>query len=416
MMNVMTTKGIPVTMKMVTDAYVRVRANKGSSGVDAVTIATFEKDVTKQLYKVWNRMTSGSYQPPEVRLVQIPKSNGKLRDLGIPTVGDRVAQEVIKHYIEPRYEALFSTNSYGYRPNRNAHHAIERCQQKCRQYSWVIDLDIAAYFDNINHEWLIRMLDLEVPEKWVKMYIMRWLTAPLKTSSGEIITRDKGTPQGGVISPLLANIYLHYALDLWLDKKYKNNPFERYADDIIVHCTTKAEAEQLLKELRERLAKFGLQLNETKTRIVYCKQNFRPKEEKGQELTFTFLGYDFNPRTSKNKSSGRKFVSYMAAIGKAAKKKIVTTLKQMKVLRGTERTIEEIAKVINPKVTGWINYYGKFNKFKMWDTLNQLNRRLIKWWKKKYKITSIYKAVEQLKALDKQNPNLFAHWKAGFKL
>jgi group II intron reverse transcriptase/maturase len=401
-------------MKMVADAYVRVRANKGSSGVDAVTIAMFEKDVTKQLYKVWNRMTSGSYQPPEVRLVQIPKSNGKLRDLGIPTVGDRVAQEVIKHYLEPRYESLFSTSSYGYRPNRNAHEAIGKCQQNCWKYSWVIDLDIAAFFDNINHDWLMRMLDLEVSEKWVKMYIKRWLTAPLKTSSGEIKVRDKGTPQGGVISPLLANIYLHYVLDMWLDKKYKRNPFERYADDMIIHCSTKAEAEEMLKEIRERLAKFGLQLNETKTRIVYCKQNYRPKEEKGQELTFTFLGYDFNPRTSKNKSSGRKFVSYMAAIGKTAKKKIVETLKKMEIHRRTEITIEEMAAKVNPKVAGWINYYGKFNKHELWNTLNQLNRRIIKWWKKKYKITSIYKAVEQLKALEKQSPKLFAHWSAGF--
>lgn len=412
----MTTKGIPVTMKMVADAYVRVRANKGSSGVDAVTIAMFEKDVTRQLYKIWNRMTSGSYQPPEVRLVQIPKSNGKLRDLGIPTVGDRVAQEVIKHYIEPRYEALFSSRSYGYRPNRSAHEAIKMCQQNCWKYSWVIDLDIAAFFDNINHDWLMKMLDLEVEEKWVKMYIKRWLTAPLKTSAGEIRKRDKGTPQGGVISPVLANIYLHYALDLWLEKMHKNNPFERYADDMILHCSTKAEAEEMLIEIKERLSKFGLQLNETKTRIVYCKESNRPKEEKGQELTFTFLGYEFKPRTSKTKSTGRKFVGYMAAIGKGAKKKIVDALKKMEIHRRTEITIEELAVKVNPKVRGWINYYGKFNKFELWITLNLLNKRIIKWWKKKYKITSIFKALEQLKALVKLKPNLFAHWEAGFNL
>lgn len=415
-MNVMTTKGIPVTMKMVADAYVRVRANKGSSGVDEVTIAIFEKDVTKQLYKVWNRMTSGSYQPPEVRLVQIPKSNGKLRDLGIPTVGDRVAQEVVKHYIQPRYEALFSSHSYGYRPHRNGHEAIKMCQQNCWKYSWVIDLDIAEFFDNINHEWLMQMLDVEVAEKWVKMYIKRWLTAPLKTTSGEIKERDKGTPQGGVISPLLANIYLHYVLDLWLGKKHKNIPYERYADDMILHCSTKAEAGQMLKEIRERLAKFGLELNETKTRIVYCKQNHRPKEEKGQELMFTFLGYDFKPRTTQNKSTGEKFVSYMAAIGKAAKKKIADTLKKMELHRRTEMTIEAMAEKVNPKIKGWINYYGKFNKSELWTTFNHLNRRIIKWWKKKYKITSIYKTLEQLKALEKQKPKLFAHWSAGFKI
>jgi group II intron reverse transcriptase/maturase len=288
------------------------------------------------------------------------------------------------------------------------------CQKNCWKYSYVIDLDISGFFDNINHDWMMRMLDKAVSEKWVKMYIKRWLTAPLKTSSGEIKARDKGTPQGGVISPLLANIYLHYVLDLWLEKLYKNNPFERYADDVILHCSTKAEAEAMLQSIRVRLAKFGLELNETKTRIVYCRQGQKPKGEKGRSVQFTFLGYDFKPRTTKSKSTGKKFVGYMAAIGKTAKKKIADTLKKMELHRRTGTTIEAIANGVNPKVRGWINYYGKFNATALWQTFAQLNRRIIKWWMKKYKIRSINKTVEQLKAFEKQNPKLFVHWSAGY--
>ncbi len=280
MMNVMQTKSVPVTMKMVVDAYRRVRANKGSAGVDGITLKGYEADISKQLYKVWNRLTSGSYFPPEVMLMQIPKANGKLRDLGIPTVGDRVAQQVIKTYLEPRYEAKFRQSSYGYRPKKRAHQALDQCQRNCWKYDWVIDLDIKSFFDNIDHDWMMRMLEEETKEKWVLMYIQRWLQAPLRMPDGDVKQRTKGTPQGGVISPLLANIYLHYIIDLWLETKYKQAAFERYADDVIIHCRTKAEAEQLLAATKERLRKFGLEVGQEVSKLpCHSKQNSQSQAE-----------------------------------------------------------------------------------------------------------------------------------------
>jgi RNA-directed DNA polymerase len=415
MMNVMQTKSVPVTMKMVTEAYRHVRANKGSAGIDGVTLEEYEADISKQLYKVWNRLTSGSYFPPEVRLVQIPKANGKKRDLGIPTVGDRVAQQVIKTYLEPRYEAKFSQNSYGYRPHKRAHQAIEVCKKNCWKYDWSIDLDIKAFFDNIDHQWMMRMLEEETKEDWVLMYIRRWLEAAVQKPNGEVEERRKGTPQGGVISPLIANIYLHYSLDLWMGKKHSGKAFERYADDVIVHCRSKKEAEEMLAAIRERLRKFGLELNEEKTKIVQCKRGKQP-DRKDEIRKFTFLGHDFKPKSSLNSKTGEKFLSYNAAMSKTAKVKINQTLKEYNVHRRTDISLKEIGGMINLKVQGWINYFEKYGRNELWQIFLGLNHRLIKWWKRTHKLESIYEAVEQLKAEQWKNLQLFAHWKAGYTI
>jgi group II intron reverse transcriptase/maturase len=415
MMNVMQTKSVPVTMKMVVDAYRRVRSNKGGAGVDGITLEKYEADITNQLYKVWNRLTSGSYFPPEVRLTQIPKGNGKLRDLGIPTIGDRVAQQVIKTYLEPRYEAKFSQSSYGYRPHKSAHQAIGECQKNCWKYDWVIDLDIKGFFDNINHEWMMRMLEQETKETWVLMYIKRWLEAPMRRQNGEVETRTKGTPQGGVISPLLANIYLHYALDLWIEKKHQDTKFERYADDVVIHCQSRKEAEEMLEAVRERLGKFGLELSEEKTKIVYCKHGKQP-DRKEELQKFTFLGHDFKPKSAKNRQNGKKFLSYMAVMSIAAKGKIHQMQKEWNIHRRTDLSLEAISTMINSKVQGWINYFEAYGRNELWHILSGLNHRLIKWWKRKHKLESIYIAIEQIKAKQQINFQLFAHWKAAYRM
>lgn len=414
-MNVMQTKSVPVTMKMVVDAYRAVRANKGSGGVDGMSLQAYEADISRQLYKVWNRLTSGSYHPPEVRQVQIPKAGGKVRELGIPTVGDRVAQQVIKTYLEPRYEALFSKSSYGYRPGRNAHQAIKSCQQDCWKYEWVIDLDIQAFFDNIDHNWMLRMLEEEVEEKWVLMYIRRWLQAPVQKADGTVEQRSKGTPQGGVISPLLSNIYLHYALDLWLEQRQGHVTFQRYADDAVIHCQSKEGAVELLKAIKERLKKFGLALNEEKTRIVYCKRGNR-EDKKEEQQKFKFLGHDFKPKTAKNHKTGKKFLTYMATISKASRVKISGVLKSYELHKRTDLSLKELGELINAKVHGWISYFEPYGRNGLWHEFGRLNVKLIKWWQRKYKIRSIYKAIEQIRAEQRNNLRLFAHWHAGYTI
>lgn len=242
------TKSIPISRQMVWQAYQKVRSNKGSAGVDTIEMQEFDANRSKHLYKLWNRMASGSYFPPPVKEVEILKKDGSIRKLGIPTISDRVGQMVVKMFIEPRLEAVFSPNSYGYRPKRNAHQALSKVWENCWKQNWVIDLDIKGFFDNIDHNKLMLAVKKHVPENWVCLYIKRWLEAPVFTTAGELLQKQgKGTPQGGVISPLLANLFLHYAFDKWLENTGENVPFTRYVDDVIVHCKSKAQAEQVLQ-------------------------------------------------------------------------------------------------------------------------------------------------------------------------
>src|ERR1035437_1621997 len=262
------TKSLPVSKRMVYNSYLKVVDKEGGAGIDKQSIEMFNENLSGNLYKIWNRMTSGSYLPPPVRTVFIPKKQGGLRPLGIPTVSDRIAQGVVKDYLEPGLESIFHTSSFGYRPGRSAHDALEQCRVNCMGYAWVIDVDIKGFFDNISHELMLQLLQRHTQEKWVLMYIKRWLKAGIEQADGSIAARVKGTPQGGVISPLLANLYLHHAFDKWMSKYFPSNPFERYADDIIVHCNSKAEAEQLLSSIRQRLQSFELELHPEKTKLV----------------------------------------------------------------------------------------------------------------------------------------------------
>lgn len=405
------TKYVPVTPIMVKAAFKSVKANRGSAGIDKESIQDFEQTLESNLYKIWNRMASGSYFPPAVREVEIPKEDGKMRKLGIPTVGDRVAQTVVKSYIEPRFEAIFSSSSYGYRPKRNCHQALAEVRQNCWKTDWVIDLDIKGFFDNIDHELLMLAIDKDVPEKWIKMYIKRWLETPIVTEKGETIYKQgKGTPQGGVVSPLLANVFLHYVFDKWMAIYYPDIKFVRYADDVIVHCPTKEIAEKVLRAIKERMQQCKLELHPEKTKIVYCKDTHRNKEE--DNIQFDFLGYTFQPRESKSRRG--IFISFDCAISKKKQNKIKSAIRSTRLQRASHATIEEIAETLNPRIQGWINYYGKYRRFEMRGVFYCLNKRLAQWVHNRYRSLNWHQSFEWLRRQTKLEPTQFAHWKVGF--
>jgi RNA-directed DNA polymerase len=409
------TKSIPITKQMIWEAFKKVRSNKGAAGIDDETIEWYEKRLQDNLYMLWNRMSSGSYFPPSVLEVEIPKDDGRKRKLGIPTVNDRVAQQVLKSYLEQRFEAEFLPQSYGYRPLKSAHQAVEQVRKNVRRYHWVIDMDISGFFDNMSHEHLQKAIERHVEEKWAKMYITRWLEAPIEDRKGNKRTRDgKGTPQGGVISPLLANLFLHYAFDKWLEITYPGLCFVRYADDIIVHCNSQAEAEEVLKAIRNRLGECRLQLNEQKTKIVYCKKDYR--RDKFKTVQFDFLGFSFQPRPTSNHGA-EMFLGYDCAISRKSENKISEIFRKSEFHRWTQRDIYYIAKVFNPKIRGWINYYGKFRIHKLMRIFRIFHLRLIKWAVLKYKRFggSMYKGGRWLRNLAVSYPGLFVHWQYGFQ-
>lgn len=293
------TKPFKISKQVVMTAYEKVKANKGTYGVDEQSLEDFEKNLKNNLYKIWNRMSSGSYFPKPVKAVAIPKKSSGTRILGIPTVEDRIAQMVAKIYFEPGVESIFYEDSYGYRPNKSAIQAIEKTRIRCWRKDWVLEFDIKGLFDNIKHDYLIEMVKRHTKDEWVILYIKRWLTAPFQMEDGKIIPRTSGTPQGGVISPVLANLFLHYVFDDFMAKEFPTIPWARYADDGVTHCTSLKQAKYLQRRLEERFKQCGLELNLEKTKIVYCKDDDR----KGNHpiISFDFLGYTFRPRHSKSK-------------------------------------------------------------------------------------------------------------------
>jgi RNA-directed DNA polymerase len=409
------TKSIPISRPMIWEAYKKVRSNQGSAGVDQISMEEFDADRSQHLYKLWNRMASGSYFPPPVKEVEVPKKDGKVRKLGIPTIGDRVAQMAVKDYLEPRFEQIFSPHSYGYRPKRNAHQALESVRENCRKTDWVIDLDIKGFFDNIDHNKLMLAVEKHVPEKWCIMYILRWLQMPVLTKSGELILKQgKGTPQGGVISPLLANLFLHYAMDMWLEQTHPTVSYVRYADDAILHCRNKAQAEDVLKTLKERMLKCGLELHPEKTKLVYCKDYRR--QENHEMVKFDFLGYSFQPRNTKSKRTGKLFVGFDCAISISSKKRIADKMKELDIVHLTHKSIVGVAIYLDPFIRGWVNYYGRFRIGALKPIFQQLRNRLVMWARKRYKRykTSLNSAFDWLNRIKEQFPNLFYHWKLGF--
>jgi RNA-directed DNA polymerase len=398
-----------ISKEEVWEAYKRVKANQGAAGVDGQSITEFEKGLKGNLFKVWNRMSSGSYFPPPVRRVNIPKGDGRTRPLGIPTVADRIAQTVVKRYLEPILEKIFHPDSYGYRPKISAIEAIGKARQRCWRYAWVLDLDIKGFFDNIDHGLLMRAVRKHTDCKWVLLNIERWLKAPVQLEDGSLIQREKGTPQGGVISPLLANLFLHYAFDMWIQGHHPQIPFERYADDGICHCRSKDQAESLRKAIEQRFAECGLELNLQKTKIVYCKNENRRGDYPEQK--FDFLGYTFRPRETKN-SQGDFFVGFTPAISNKAAKLICKAMRRWKLQRWTDKSLDELAQMINPVLRGWINYYGRFRKSALYRVFQHLNNILVRWASRKYKRLRGHKrrAWLWLQGVMHRQPSLFAHW------
>jgi RNA-directed DNA polymerase len=409
------TKSLPVSKRMVYNSYLKVVAKDGSAGIDNQSIAMFNEDLSGHLYKIWNRMTSGSYFPPPVRTVFIPKKQGGLRPLGIPTVSDRIAQGVVKDYLEPILEAIFHTSSFGYRPGRSAHDALVQCRNNCIKYAWVIDVDIKGFFDNISHELMLQMLRQHNQESWVLLYAERWLKAGVEQEDGSIIPRIKGTPQGGVISPLFANIYLHHAFDKWMEGLSPHNPFERYADDMVIHCHSKAEAEQLLSKLRSRMQEFELEVHPEKTKIVYCKNYKRTAMHEHE--SFTFLSYSFQPRRKRDdfKRGNKTYIIFGAAISSKAKTSIREAIRAVVIPRWTAQTLEVFAEILNPKIRGWVNYYTRFYKQEALQVFCYLNERIRKWLKNKYKLTNNSQVSARYKQILVKSPALFHHWKLGIK-
>jgi RNA-directed DNA polymerase len=408
------TKSLPVSKRMVYDSYLKVMDKDGGAGIDKQSIEMFNENMPGNLYKIWNRMTSGSYFPPPVRTVFIPKKQGGERPLGIPTVSDRIAQGVVKDYLEPSLELVFHNSSFGYRPKRSAHDALAQCQQNCIRYAWVLDVDIKGFFDNISHSILLKLLQKYTQEKWVLMYVERWLKAGVEQKDGSIAARTKGTPQGGVISPLLANLYLHHAFDKWMDEINPQCPFERYADDIVVHCSSKDEAQQMLERLKARMQEFELTLHPEKTKIVYCKNYQRPDKQDNE--SFTFLSYSFQPRTVKSKfDSGKRLLVFGAAICNNAKTSIRTAIKEVLQTQWSTQTLDWFAKKLNPKIRGWINYYTKFNRDEAHGVFYYLNGLIRKWIKNKYKLHNKEKLFKKYREIQIANPELFYHWRLGVK-
>jgi len=413
-MNEEKTKSFAVSKRMVYNSYLKVCDKNGGAGIDKQTIDKFNADLSSNLYKVWNRMASGSYFPPAVRTVLIPKKQGGMRPLGIPTVGDRIAQGVVKDFLEPILEPLFHASSFGYRPGRSAHDALAQCNGNCIHNSWVVDLDIKGFFDNISHEWMMKMVSHHTQQKWILLYTDRWLKAGIEQSDGSIAARQKGTPQGGVISPLLANLYLHHAFDMWMGKYFPSNPFERYADDIIVHCNTKTEAEHLLKSIGERLAGFELELHPEKTKLVYCKSWKR--KEQHEHNSFTFLSYSFQPRSKPN-TFGRqdKFTVFSAAICCKAKAFIREKIRAVFNPRNTQVSLEEVAAKLNPKIRGWLNYYSRFGKRIAAKVFLYLNVLIKRWTEEKFRLKSNKAILLKYQTIVQSNGNLFTHWQKGIK-
>jgi group II intron reverse transcriptase/maturase len=400
-----------IPKRAVWEAYKRVRANHGAAGVDGQTIAEFEEDLKDNLYQLWNRMSSGSYLAPPVRRVEIPKDNGGgVRLLGIPSVADRVAQTVVKEYLEPVLDACFHIDSYGYRPQKSAKEALAMARARCWRYDWVLELDIRAFFDNLCHELLLRALRCHTDCKWVLLYVERWLKAPVQLEDGSLEARDKGTPQGGVVSPLLSNLFLHYVFDQWMQKHYPEIPFERYADDGICHCKTLAQAQELRAALERRFAECHLELHPQKTRVVYCKDDDRRGTY--PEHSFDFLGYTFRPRRSKNRW-GKFFISFTPAVSNQAAKAMRTKLRSWALHNRSDKSLEDLARMFNPVVQGWINYYASFYKSALYPTLRHLDLVLARWAVRKYKKLRghLRRARHWLARVARTRPRLFAHWK-----
>ena len=380
-------KPFSISKREVWEAFKRVKANQGAAGVDGQSIAEFEANLSGNLYKLWNRMSSGSYFPPPVRRVDIPKANGGTRPLGIPTVADRIAQEVARRFLEPNLEPVFHADSYGYRPRKSAIDAVAKARERCFHSDWVLHLDIKGFFDNIDWELMLTAVRAHTDCPWVLLYIERWLKAPVQMEDSRIVERTAGTPQGGVISPLLANLFLHYAFDAWMTREFPRIPFERYADDAICHCRSEAEARALWRALEARMSACKLTLHPEKTKIVYC----RDANRKGDypNICFDFLGFQFRARKTVWRVNGERVFThgFLPAVSPKACVRITREIRSWALHQRTDKSLEELAAMYNPKIRGWITYYSHFYRTQLRPALRRINAYVVRWARRKYKRT-----------------------------
>lgn len=413
-MDVHVSRAFPISYEMVARAYQKVRKGGKTPGVDEENWEEFEaKGVEKQLYVIWNRLSSGSYFPQAVKRMDIPKSDGTPRKLGIPTMRDRIAQEVVRDYMEKRIDHQFHGNSYGYRPLKSSHDALTEVRKNVLEKDWVVDLDISKFFDEIDHELMLKAVEAMMEEKWVRLYVQRWLEMKVENMDGSIEeSKGKGTPQGGVISPLLANLYLHYSLDKWLEQHYPSVSFVRYADDMVVHCKTEEEAREILTALRERLTQVRLRLNEAKTKIVYCKDYRRNGSH--EQAQFGFLGFSFQPRAARSQQeAGTSYTIFAAEISRENQEKIRGVIRECVNWRNTTMELEDIAGILNSRLRGWINYFGLFGKRNVRRTMLYVDGKLLQWIKRKHGV-GFKAALLILYGSQRKHLSLFYHWQRGY--
>ena len=405
-------KPFEISKKLVWQAYLEVKSNGGAAGVDKQSIEAFEQNLKNNLYRLWNRLSSGSYFPPAVKAVPIRKKSGGTRILGVPTVSDRIAQTVVKLVLEPILEPVFDENSFGYRPGRSALDAIEVTRKRCWYYDWVVEFDIRGLFDNIRHDLLMKALRHHCDCRWVLLYVERWLKAPLRQQDGSLVARHRGTPQGAVVSPLLANLFLHYTFDVWIRREIPGIPFCRYADDGLLHCKSRFQAEYVMRRISERFRQCGLEIHPDKSSIVYCKDVNRTEDY--SRISFGFLGYTFRPRRCVN-PNGQVHVNFLPAISRDSMKEINRRIRSWHIQLKSDKTLLDFSRIFNPILRGWHAYFGRFYPSalgKIWDNFNGY---LVRWVRRKFKRFFRHKRRSRrfLARFARAHPDLFIHWRLG---